>query len=77
MSLHKRKSLWCSVTDLRSRESRSSTRIALIIAAVTFTLRPTNLVLWIFLGAHLVFLRWSTGRRKEAWQVIIDAFWFG
>jgi phosphatidylinositol glycan class B len=56
---------------------RSLTRIALLIAAITFTLRPTNLVLWVFLGAQLVYSRWTSGQRNEAGQVIIDAVWIG
>jgi hypothetical protein len=51
--------------------------VALTIAAVTTTLRPTNLVLWIFLGSELVYRRLRAGQTARAFSLAIDSIAIG
>lgn len=52
---------------------RPPRRLSLLIGAVAITLRPTNLLIWVFFGLHHVFycLRW--GRTGEAIKATVEA----
>lgn len=47
------------------------------MAAFATTLRPTSLVLWVFMGGELLLRRLRTGQTKLAIALIIDAVTIG